>query len=406
MPPASATGSGLTAGEAFAACIGEAAEHAALFARPPHPSGVIPGAFDAPDAALAEALAAHGPTESPFLPARRLSDGATVAVPADAVLRPAAAERPFSAGFGCAAGPTADLACRSALLEAVERHAVRLWWEEGRPARPVALERLVGTGAASLLATLRGEVSNRVSVLLDLASVPGLPVAAAVSFDPDGRGFAAGAACRPDAGAALRSALIEMAQMEIARDVVALKRARLGAAALSPADRQVEARSAIPADRAGVVDGFLGPLSLAPRPGTRTPRPCFGRPDTRPTRSTSPCPRSASPSWRSSFRAFEPIPRRIPPRQREDWSVYSRVPLRNSAGGSSMTVGTGPVAPGEIAHPALALTTFGAPSLSFAGGQLRITNRKALALLAYLANTTQGSESRQRFGRPALERIQ
>ncbi len=62
-----------------------------------------------------------------------------------------------------------------------------------------------------------------------------------------------------------------------------------------------------------------------------------------------------------------------------------------------MDGGTAPEDRDAAANPAFILTTFGAPSLSRDGRDVRMTNRKAVALLAYLANTTQGTESRQRL---------
>lgn len=47
--------------------------------------------------------------------------------------------------------------------------------------------------------------------------------------------------------------------------------------------------------------------------------------------------------------------------------------------------------------PALQLATFGSPTLSIGGSSVRMTNRKALALLVYIGSTTQGAESRQRL---------
>jgi DNA-binding SARP family transcriptional activator len=43
------------------------------------------------------------------------------------------------------------------------------------------------------------------------------------------------------------------------------------------------------------------------------------------------------------------------------------------------------------------LTTFGKPALTFGGAEVPIVNRKSMALCAYLANTTHGSESRERL---------
>lgn len=46
---------------------------------------------------------------------------------------------------------------------------------------------------------------------------------------------------------------------------------------------------------------------------------------------------------------------------------------------------------------AFRLTTFGKPALTYAGVEIPLVNRKSVALLSYLANTSHGSESRERL---------
>ena len=60
--------------------------------------------------------------------------------------------------------------------------------------------------------------------LLDITTDIGVPCVAAVSCRADGSGFAFGLAARPALEAAVRSAILEMCQLELADAVVATKR--------------------------------------------------------------------------------------------------------------------------------------------------------------------------------------
>ena len=123
------------------------------------------------------------------------------------------------------------------LLELVERDAAALWWRGGQPPRPLALEDPALAAGLGLLAALRRGAAGRLSLLLDLTGDLGVPVMAALSFGPDGRGFCCGTAARPGRAAAARAAVREMAQMELAAELVLAKRALRGEAGLSPRDR-------------------------------------------------------------------------------------------------------------------------------------------------------------------------
>lgn len=279
-PPMSVTGSGLTVREAFEACVGEAVEYASLFGSdlPGMRSAAVRDIGFAPDdALLAEVVEHHFRSTSgldrpaAWLPATRLDDGAPATVPACFVLRSAAKE---PAETGCAIGIAAHRsfgeATAAALHEAIERDAVAVWWVGGRRARPIGLETLIRADAPRLLATLRGSATHRSTALFDLTTDHGVPVVGAFSFDADGGRFAGGYACRADTGAAIRSAVVELAQNELGYDVLAFKKRQFGEAAVSDADRRLARRTeALPPDCAGLIDGFLGPLSLS-SPGKGT----------------------------------------------------------------------------------------------------------------------------------------
>jgi ribosomal protein S12 methylthiotransferase accessory factor len=248
LPPGSASGTGTTPGAALRACLGEAAEllasvetaadRARMRAAPPR------GA--APDAALDALVAAlpwpGGRVRTRWLPARRLGDGAELWLPREVALRGTAARRafppPWPLSLGCGAGPTPEQAALHGLLELIERDAVARWWRGATPARAVALEEPAAGRAAALLATLRQDRAGaRRSWLLDITAAAGVPVAAAVSFAPDGGGFCCGFAARAGGLApAAEAALLEMAQMELAHALVLAKARTRGEAAHSPRD--------------------------------------------------------------------------------------------------------------------------------------------------------------------------
>ena len=114
---------------------------------------------------------------------------------------------------GCAAGQTLPAATLAAILELVERDAVARWWRGGRPVRVVEralIERI-------------GQPSRRVATL-DLGAGSLAPVAAMLSADVLGAGFAFAAACRPSLAEAAAAARRELAQSELSAAVARTRR--------------------------------------------------------------------------------------------------------------------------------------------------------------------------------------
>jgi ribosomal protein S12 methylthiotransferase accessory factor len=173
-------------------------------------------------------------------------DGALTLIAADWCVRRAEAgplKIPGAAlSVGCAAGPSLAAARERALLELVERDAVSLWWEGGRPASTIAPDALAG--ATEVLATLRGANEARRTALIDLTTNLRVPVVAAYSTDRDNRDFVCGTAARASFDAAADAAIMEMCQLEVGLQLAALKREQLGEAALNDTDRNHLLRAA------------------------------------------------------------------------------------------------------------------------------------------------------------------
>jgi ribosomal protein S12 methylthiotransferase accessory factor len=131
------------------------------------------------------------------------------------------------------------------MLELVERDAASLWWRGGIRGRQVALEGPAMATAAAFVAQARRGVATRRTWLLDITSDLDVPCIVAMSCRADGRGFACGLAARLAAEKAVRSALTEMSQMELAYDVVEQKRREGGEAALNEYDHRHIARSTL-----------------------------------------------------------------------------------------------------------------------------------------------------------------
>lgn len=249
---------------AFRRCVGEAAETMAQFlaGRPPAdaPGAVAPAGLA--DEARLGRLAGAG-LAAGWVSATRLADGEPCAVPKALCFRDV--EGSVATSLGCAAGHDPDAATRSALFELVERDAVALWWHGGRPARRLQ-------APDHLLAAMRGEAPPRRTWLLELSREFGVPVVAALSCANDGRDVAAGFAARPTVDAAAAAALAELAQTELGNRIVAMKRARGGAAALAEVERrQAERIDGLAADdprlvgdgTAAALDEARGPVSTA-----------------------------------------------------------------------------------------------------------------------------------------------
>lgn len=245
VPPGGVSGTGLTFGDAFEACIGEGIEYLSQFQTPDDPVEILPPSValqDAPEPLRALwARLVPDDREAAWTVAADLADGRLMRVPADLCLRRDAALRafapPWPLSIGCGAGPDPLAATLHGLLELIERDAGALWERGGRRGRPIPADAPAAMEAAALLVRLRGGPTPRRSWLLDVTSDLGVPVVAALSCNEDGHGLCCGLAARPTLAGAARAALLEMTQMELAWRIVQAKQATRGAAALNDADR-------------------------------------------------------------------------------------------------------------------------------------------------------------------------
>ena len=238
---------------ALAACIGEAIEHLSQIERP----GDIAQTGCKQDVAalvpqvampfIADQLTAAGrPPHAPlrWMRGRLIADGRDVLVPAGWCVRRSPGRTdlspPWILGSGVAAGPGWDWAASRALLELVERDAAALWWRGGQRGRPISLHDPALAEACRLAAHLRQGESARSCWLLDITTDLDIPCAVAISTDPDGRGVVCGFGARLSLAEAVRSAILENAQMELAL-LLARAKAPEGAAssgALTATERQ------------------------------------------------------------------------------------------------------------------------------------------------------------------------
>lgn len=247
-PSVSVSGKGTSLREAFEGCVGEAAEYVSQLECE---DDVVPkvdarqavALLDDGSHLFVESLLAEAatPIDVDWVRASRLSDGSQVLFPADLCLRRPEFRRrispPFLLGTGTAAGSTYDAAILHAVLELVERDALGLWWKGGRRGRALNLDSDGRQSAHDLMNRLRNGYSPRETWLLDITTDVGVPCVVAVSCDSDGANFAFGAAAKLSRQAALRSALLEMCQMELAYAIVAAKRREGGDVALNERDR-------------------------------------------------------------------------------------------------------------------------------------------------------------------------
>ena len=241
-----AAGRGLTPRVAFESCVGEAVEHVSMGLWPEdalreHRTGAsIDGAADPAWCAASLGLSAGNlPEGLDWVPGEALDGGGRLWFPVDLCLRrpePRAGGALAAESNGCAAAPSADLAALAALGEVIERDAIARWWWGGVPAVAVAPAYLEETGLAGLLREIRPQ-TRRIVWLLSLPGLSGVPVAAALSSEPDGSAVVAGFAAGCDPVAVMRRAVLEMCQMELAQDLAVLRAQEEGAAALSPRER-------------------------------------------------------------------------------------------------------------------------------------------------------------------------
>jgi ribosomal protein S12 methylthiotransferase accessory factor len=175
-----------------------------------------------------------------WVSARHAVTGAPVLLPADICLRRPPEKRalvfPGPLSSGAAAGAGFEAAALRAVLELCERDAAMLWWQGGRRARGFSTGHPANKAAIGLVERLRMGATRRRTWLLDITTDIGVPVVAAVSVDPEGRGLACGLASRLDIGEAARAAVLELCQMEMSAPLAEAKRAEAGNGALNEAD--------------------------------------------------------------------------------------------------------------------------------------------------------------------------
>jgi len=261
-PMVGVSGVGLTLRDAFQGCIGEGIEYLSqlqagtdLLLKPGVDdwSGKLgPNALKLVAALLERRMQPERALS--WCRATRLTDGGEVLLPADICLRRPPSQRdftpPYPLSIGSAAGPSRDAAALHGLLELIERDATSLWWRGGQLARSIPPQHEAGTLAEGLLRQLRhGAAAQRRTWLLDITTDIGVPCVTAVSCRADGSGFAFGLAAQPALEAAVRSAILEMCQLELADAVVTAKRVERGHDALNAQDRTHLQRAAINADQ-------------------------------------------------------------------------------------------------------------------------------------------------------------
>lgn len=261
-PLVGVSGVGLSLRDAFQGCIGEGVEYlsqlqseadlllntgiddgvARLGPKAQELVAILSGRRTQPEKALS------------WLRATRSTDGCEVLLPADICLRRPPAQReftpPFPLSIGSAAGPSKEAAALHGLLELIERDAASLWWRGGRFGRSIPPQHVASVAAENLLRQLRHTASaRRRTWLLDITTDIGVPCVAAVSCRTDGSGFAFGLAARPKLEDAVRAAILEMCQLELADAIVAAKRSERGDDALNAQDITHLGRAAINADQ-------------------------------------------------------------------------------------------------------------------------------------------------------------
>ena len=153
-----------------------------------------------------------------WVPAVSLVDGATRWLPAACCFvdhaDPAYPAPPFAVANanGCAAASTRPTAILQGLLELLERDATALWWY-GRARRPgVALDSVDDARISAIRDAHAAQ--GRALALLDLRTDTGVPVVAAVTWDPvTGVALPTGHGCHPDPARAIARAVAELSQV-------------------------------------------------------------------------------------------------------------------------------------------------------------------------------------------------
>ncbi|MGL4243535.1 MAG: YcaO-like family protein, partial [Beijerinckiaceae bacterium] len=206
----SATGTALSLELAALSCLGETADLLSPLERQGDIASCM-GAGPMLDGWLGQA-ASRAAGAFDCIEGFRCIDGAPALLPADLCLRRPSVRRaiepvgPLSSGV--AAGADTSSALLRAVLELVERDAAAMWWLGGRPGRECPTEGSSSVGASATLAALRRGDGRRMTSLIDITTELGVPVAAAVSRDRDGRDIAIGIAARLSLDEAATAAIL------------------------------------------------------------------------------------------------------------------------------------------------------------------------------------------------------
>jgi thiazole/oxazole-forming peptide maturase SagD family component len=252
MPRLSVSGNGETLEAALASCLGEAIDRLAIVER----LGDICSTGSAEqrgDGLVAGWIAQVVPLSSKidWITARDALTGRIRELPADLCLRrePGCRRIPSVGALssGVAAGPDNTFAALRGALELCERDAAALWWFGGNPPRAFPVEHPASVFAAQLLARLRDGRTDRCTVLLDITTDLCIPSVAALSLSRQGRDLSCGMAARLDWEGAVRAAILELCQMELAAPLAEAKRAERGDPALNEIDRRHLQRAAFAA---------------------------------------------------------------------------------------------------------------------------------------------------------------
>jgi ribosomal protein S12 methylthiotransferase accessory factor len=254
--PLSLSGSSERLEGAFVACIGEGIDRLAQIECPGDVelvsslSGVRDRVWPAAVSSIEQAIAAQNlPRDvtlawvagEPLLSSPPSENAQGMLIPADWCLRRSAdASRlqPRSAlSVGVAAGPTLEWAASRAVLELIERDAAGLWWNGGKRGKLVRLDHPGMVEIAQLVASLRQNANDRALWMLDITTDIGIPVIVALSCGTDGRQLAYGLAARVSVVDAMRAAILELCQTELAILLASIKQTEGGEDRLLPADR-------------------------------------------------------------------------------------------------------------------------------------------------------------------------
>jgi thiazole/oxazole-forming peptide maturase SagD family component len=236
----SATGTALTEERAALLCLGETADLLSPLERPGDVIDHAEGPDDLTGWIQPLLLKADRPIDC--VSGLRCVDGAPALLPADLCLRRPSSKQsitpigPLSSGV--AAGVDRASALCRAILELIERDAAAMWWFGGCQGREFAKETTAWEAATATLENLRQGMVLRKTLLIDITTDLGIPVVAAVSQNPDGRGLAVGIAARLSMAEAATSAITEMAQAELAAGLAQLKLSARGAEGLTAIDRR------------------------------------------------------------------------------------------------------------------------------------------------------------------------